>query len=295
MQNVDVKLFGNHVCGWGEGLCWNPDAVQLHFVDCMKNVVGQVSLDAPEDLRLIQTPSMPTKVLLSNKSNQVLVVLDDGIYEVTSGDIGTSPLMAMPEGSSSRFNDATVDTKGRILTGNLGLEANTAGAFWTWQKDKLSGSWSVLASKKGNANGPCFSEDGQTLYFGDTPTGNVLCYDYDQETGVASMESVFSNTFELGGVPDGAALDNEGCLWVAIYGGGVIARYTPGGTLDGTVKLPVRNPTDVIFAGPKYDRMIVTSSIEQPDDEGKTSELAGAMFEIEGAGVNGLSIGKVSI
>lgn len=300
MQKVDVVQFGDHICGWGEGLCWDPDAAVLHLVDCLRNVRGETTLDTPADLRLTATPSLPTKVLLSDEPDQHLIVLDDGIFAVAEAAEDYAKVVAMPTQSSGRFNDATVDPAGRIITGNLGLQANTDGSYWSWQGngtqgDGGAGRWSSIATKKGNANGPCFSRDGRTLYFSDSPTGNILRYDYDPATGAASNEAVFANTFELGGGPDGAAIDTDGYLWSALFGGGVIARYAPDGKLDGTIAVPVRNPTDIVFAGPNLDRMIVVSAMEQPADDREPSPLAGASFEITGAGVTGLPIGKVRL
>ncbi|MDW3098596.1 MAG: SMP-30/gluconolactonase/LRE family protein [Alphaproteobacteria bacterium] len=295
MRQVDVVQFGDHLCGWGEGLCWDPDTQLLHLVDCLRNVRGETTLDAPDDLRLIPTPTLPTKVLLSDKADRHLIVLDDGIFAMAETADAYGQVAAMPQASSGRFNDATVDPAGRIITGNLGLKANTDGSYWSWQGDGGAGNWSTIATKKGNANGPCFSNDGRTLYFADSPTGNILRYDYDPETGTASNETVLANTFELGGGPDGAAIDTDGYLWSALFGGGVIARYAPDGTLDGTIAVPVRNPTDIVFAGPNLDRMIVVSAMEQPTDDREPSPLAGASFEITGAGVTGLPIGKVRL
>lgn len=296
MRQVEVVQFGQHVCGWGEGLCWDADASRLHFVDCMRNIVGSMALDMPDNFTSITTPSMPTKVLLCDKPGQFLVVLEDGVYGAREGHLNPATLIPMPDGSSGRFNDATIDPAGRIITGNLGLTANTDGAFWRWQKGASSrGDWATFATEKGNANGPCFSEDGKTLYFADTPTGNILQYAYDPTTGKADGESIFANTLELGGVPDGAAIDAEGHLWIAVYGAGLLARYTPEGQLDTTIALPARNPTDIVFCGSKLDRVIVTSAIEQPGDTGETNALAGAMFEITEAGVTGLAVGEATL
>ncbi len=292
MRDVKVAQFHDHVCGWGEGLCWDADTGQIYFVDCARNVVGVTTLDAPNSVRLIETPSMPTKVLLSGRPGAPLVVLDDGIYEIREGKCSATAMIPMPEGAPARFNDATVDPEGRIVTGNLGLTPNTDGAYWVW--DKQDG-WRQLASAKGNANGPCFSGDGHTMYFADTPTGNIHAYEYDPVGGNASGEAVFANTFALKGAPDGAALDSEGGLWSAVYGAGAIARYASDGSVDATISLPVRNPTDIIFAGPDLDRVVVTSSMEQPDADGRGTDLAGATFEITGTGISGLPVPQVAL
>lgn len=295
MRNVTVAQLGDHICGWGEGLCWDEEATNLNFVDCMRNQIGVISLEKPNEVRFVATGSMPTKVLLTNSGARRLVLLEDGFYDVVDGVCGEAPRIAMPEASIGRFNDATCDLQGRIITGNLGLLPNTDGAFWIWGGTGSAGQWHELVGSKGNANGPCFAADGRSFYFADTPTGNILHYTYDLEAGQARDERVFASTLELGGVPDGAAIDQDECLWVAVYGGGCVARYAPDGQLLETVELPVRNPTDIAFAGVSLDRVVVSSAIEPVDDAGRASDLAGALFEIKGANVKGLQVGKVSI
>jgi sugar lactone lactonase YvrE len=91
------------------------------------------------------------------------------------------------------------------------------------------------------ANGIAWTADESRMYYVDTPTRRIDAYDYDGELG----ERV---TFaELDGWPDGLALDDEGCVWVAIYGGARIERWTPEGELDRVLEVPEQNPTACCF------------------------------------------------
>lgn len=290
MSEVNVIRFSSHLCGWGEGLCWDDRSQILYFVDCAENKIGVVSLETPDTLQFVSTPSMPTKVLLSNKNSGAMVLLEDGLYNFSGSECESVPVIEMPAQSAARFNDATADGQGRLITGNLNLEAEKTGSYWRWDKAK---GWAELVDEKANANGPCFSQDGRQLFFADTPSGNIYKYDYDAETGNVTGQQVFANTFAQGGAPDGAAFDREGYLWTALYGGGAIARYTPLGNLDRLVEVPVLNPTDIVFAGPDLDRMIVTSALEYGGEGAVKSPLAGACFEICGTGAVGVPIGAL--
>ncbi len=51
-------------------------------------------------------------------------------------------------------------------------------------------------------------------------------------------------------MPDGMAVDAEGGIWVAVWGGGVIQRYDADGQLTGVVRVPAANVTSCAFGGP---------------------------------------------
>lgn len=285
MLDIKAVPFHGHICGWGEGVCWNEHSSTLAFVDCLKNQALFVDCNNPESISVVQTPSMPTKLLLTPDPRTVIVVLQDGLYQIRNGVCAADPLIPMPSGFDGRFNDATTDAVGRLVTGTLSLEQTGGGAFWVWGRES---GWSQLSLNKSNTNGPCFSEDGRVLYIADTPTGNIYRYDYNSSDGSASNESIFVNTFGDGGAPDGAAIDADGCLWSALYGGGVVVQYAADGSVRQRIELPAKNPTDVQFFGPTLDRMIVTSAIEQNDDVTIANPNAGVTFEIFGAGARGI-------
>ena len=62
------------------------------------------------------------------------------------------------------------------------------------------------------------------------------------------------------GRPDGSCVDADGCLWNAEYGAARIVRYTPDGTIDCTIELPVDNPTCCCFGGAQLDELFITSA-----------------------------------
>ncbi len=68
------------------------------------------------------------------------------------------------------------------------------------------------------------------------------------------------------GSPDGLTVDADGGVWVAVYGGGQVHRYTPAGVLDTIVMVPdATQTTSMGFGGPELDTLFVTTAREHLD------------------------------
>ncbi len=55
-------------------------------------------------------------------------------------------------------------------------------------------------------------------------------------------------------------VDDEGCLWVALWGGGAVRRYTPDGSLDAVVPLPASQVTSCAFGGQDGGDLYITTA-----------------------------------
>lgn len=83
-------------------------------------------------------------------------------------------------------------------------------------------------------------------------------------------------------------VDAEGCLWVAIWGGWEVRRYTPGGQLDTVVELPAAQITSCAFGGPDLSTLFVRSAKDGLSARTAAQQPgAGALFRVE-VGVEGL-------
>lgn len=129
------------------------------------------------------------------------------------------------------------------------------------------------------SNGTGWSPDGSRLYYIDSPTRRVDVFDFDGER--ASGRREFASIEAGEGFPDGLTVDAEGCVWVALWDGGQVRRYTPDGALDRTIPLPVRRPTACAFGGPDLRDLYVTTA-----RVGLTAPhpLSGSLLVVPGAG-----------
>ena len=131
-------------------------------------------------------------------------------------------------------------------------------------------------------NSLCWSPDNQTLYFSDTRARVIWGFDFNLASGGLSNRRLFVDLQGQLGRPDGATVDTEGYLWSAEYGGGRVVRYTPDGTVDKVVNLPVANVTCPTFGGTDYKTLFITTASQRlAESELAEQPLAGGLFACE--------------
>lgn len=187
-----------------------------------------------------------------------------------------------------RFNDGRCDRQGRLRAGTMVMDmalARPAGALYG-----LEGSDGLASLVSGLIvpNGLAFSPDGTTMYLSDShPSVQAIwAFDYDVATGLPSGRRLFADMKPLPGRPDGAAVDQDGCYWICGNDAGMVHRFTPQGTLDRSLPLPVRKPAMCAFGGPRLDTLYVTS-IRPAGIDLSDQPLAGGVFALS-PGTRGL-------
>ncbi len=270
----------------GEGPLWDVDEQRLYWIDSFDGRVFRCTVDGSE----VRAWDVPGKIgsMALRKNGGAIVSLANGFHalDFKTGDV---TLIHDPEpgNAQTRLNDGKVDKNGRFLAGSMDtMEDGPNGSLYRLDTDlsvtKLEGDIVV-------SNGPCWSPDGRTFYFSDTWSNAISAYDYDPESGSIANKRTFV-TFDFpGGAPDGATVDEEGCVWSAVVYAGKLARFTPEGELDRVIEMPVKKVTSVMFGGPGLDILYVTSMAKPPlprfPDDGV---LRGALFAITGLGVRGV-------
>ncbi|WP_327064997.1 SMP-30/gluconolactonase/LRE family protein [Kitasatospora sp. NBC_01250] len=214
--------------------------------------------------------------LLAALGDQVLHLTDDG---------RTAPVARVPLPSPEhRLNDGRVDPLGRFWVGTM----STTGERGTSALHRVDpdGRSTLQLAGVSISNGLDHSPDGRLAYYADTPTGEVAvldCADPHRPPRRVGTLARFTH-----GVPDGLAVDAEGCVWVALFNGWAVHRYRPDGTLDAVVPLPVAKVTSCAFGGPGLDTLYITTASRLLDaTELAGQPLAGSLFACR-PGVTGL-------
>jgi sugar lactone lactonase YvrE len=163
-----------------------------------------------------------------------------------------------------RGNDGAVDSRGRFWLGMMTdlklAELQNEGVLFRLDPDL---SLHRMIEDMGISNGLGWNHDETIMYVTDTVTGNIFAYDFDVETGAISNRRVFYAAPE-GTPPDGFAMDEEGCLWVALWSGSRVVRVSPEGKLIGEIAIPARCVSCAEFAG--TDLYITTADVEPTPD-----------------------------
>jgi sugar lactone lactonase YvrE len=185
-----------------------------------------------------------------------------------------------------RLNDGRTDKAGRLCLGSLVLGRHEQhGVLY-----QIDSAGQVNALDKGFcvSNTTCFSPDGQWLYFADSLARQIWRYTYDVASGSVGPRELFIDTQPFNSAPDGATVDAEGRLWVAMVLTGQVACFSPEGQLVQSIKVPVPYPTCPCFGGANLDTLYVTSIHDSGNLLKSDDPNSGALIAIQGLGARGL-------
>jgi len=200
-------------------------------------------------------------------------------------DISDGPTVVLldknPDGSVVGFNDITTDGKGRVYAGALGFlptETVLSGIGGDRKSAPLflidtDGTARIVHPSVELTNGLGVSPDGSLLYHADS--GKRVLYVYDvAKDGDLSNRRVFAEVPE--GLPDGLAVSEDGCVWLAVAHAGKVVKFSPSGSRDAEIDFPAPMVTSLCFGGPDRRDMYVVSGSE---GTGRTD--AGSVFRVK--------------
>jgi sugar lactone lactonase YvrE len=259
----------------GEGPVWDSNGGCLYFVDILRGHVH--SVDASRVFRTIATGRM-VGALATTDSGDLVLAAQGGFVRLDIATGHISPIAGVDgDRAEIRMNDGKCDRPGRFWAGTMALdERPNAGGLYRLDPD---GCVRTMLNRVSISNGLDWSDDGRVMYFIDSPTQSVDAFDFDERTGtIANRRTVVRIDSRLG-VPDGMTLDSDGCLWVALWGGGAVHRYTPTGVLDAIVSVPTTYPTSCTFGGSALrDLYITTAAVKLSERERADQPSAGGVF-----------------
>lgn len=197
---------------------------------------------------------------LTNDPNKLICAFSGGFSLFSPTDDKKIWYLSVADcGGSIRMNDGRVDPAGRFWAGSMVQDnATTKKRGKLYRLDSATEYSDVLDGIQ-ISNGLCWSPDGDSMYFADSPTGQIERYHFDRNKGIPSNPVEFAKTAN-GVDPDGACVDSDNGMWSAHWNGSQVVRYKPNGDVDLTLLVPAKQPTSVCFGGHDMAHLFVTSA-----------------------------------
>ncbi|EFL31878.1 calcium-binding protein [Streptomyces viridochromogenes DSM 40736] len=263
----------------GEGPTWDAATGRLLWIDILGSRVH--TYDPATGRRTVRRTEQHVGAVKPRAGGGLVLNLRDGIGLLDGDsdgdrDGGFRWLHHEPV-PGRRANDAAIAPDGTLWAGTMRYDEAPGGG--TLSRIGGDGSVEVILDDVAVSNGTGWSPDGRLMYYIDSPTRRIDVFDFAD--GQVSGRRTLAEIEDGAGFPDGLTVDAEGCVWVALWEGAAVRRYTPDGELDRVIPLPVPRVTACAFAGPDLTDLYITTArvgLAAPPP------LSGSLLVVPGAG-----------
>ena len=267
---------------------WHPDEQVLYYCDIPGHKLHRFDpLSAKQHSWEFDTD---VACCAPARDGTLVLGMRDGLWRFDPASGRRTQIQPPPyDTATERFNDGKCDPPGRFWCGTI-YEPRDAARAALYCLDLRA----QLARKAGDvtvSNGLAWSPDARTMYWSDTKAHTIYAFDFDLEAGTLANRRVFArfepksegqSLDDYGGRPDGAAMDAQGCYWVAMFEGSRLLRFSASGALLREVKLPVRCATMPAFGGADLKTLYVTTASERrPAAELEAQPWAGCVLQMK--------------
>ncbi|MCD9872579.1 SMP-30/gluconolactonase/LRE family protein [Streptomyces guryensis] len=257
----------------GEGPTWDAAAGRLIWIDILGARV--YTYDPVTGRRTARVTDQHVGAAKPRAGGGLVLNLRDGVGLVDPD--GTFRWLHHEVVPGRRANDAAVAPDGSLWAGTMRYDEAAGGG--TLSRLTGDGSVELVLDDVAVSNGTGWSPDGSLMYYVDSPTRQVDVFHH--EDGRAVDRRRFAQIEDGAGYPDGLTVDADGCVWVALWDGAAVRRYTPDGELDRVIELPTPRVTACAFGGPDLTDLYITTA-----RVGLTAPhpVAGSLLVVPGAG-----------
>ena len=267
-----ADVFDTRRCFLGEGpvsragddVVWWVDILncRAHWKSLIGSTTGTVEFHSP------------VSALLPTVGGDWLVFFENTIDRFDKSFSRSTTLASWPHAEKQitrprtwRSNDAAVSPKGSVFCGTMPYKPESLpGSAFLYQLDS-EGLHEVVDGVT-ISNGLGWTTDGRKMFYVDTPTRRVDVFDVDED-GRPVNRRPFAEIPPEWGVPDGLAVDSDNHLWVAMWGGSRVQRFSPEGEPSGFVEVPCQQITSCCFAGSDLRQLVITTAsvdcVEDPN------------------------------
>ncbi|WP_130177487.1 SMP-30/gluconolactonase/LRE family protein [Cryobacterium sp. SO1] len=264
----------------GEGPVFSPSWGGLRLVDLFAGDILSLTPDGTVTRRHVDTIAAALRPRLGGGA---VIALERG-FALEKPDGTLTGLPEVWSDATVRMNDGGTAPDGSFYCGSMAYDQrHEAGSLYRLAPD---GAVTLALAGVTISNGLDWSPDGSLAYYNDTPTGRIGVFDWSPDTGLTGLRT-FAEIPSADGYPDGLTVDSDGGVWVALYAGGAVRRYTPDGRLDEVITVAADRVTACTFGGDDLSQLFITTSREDlaPGED----PLAGSIFTVT-PGVTGLPV-----
>ena len=268
----------------GEGAIWSSSRKLFFYVDIEGQKVGL--LDPVSGMTKQRQLQEKVGTLVPANDGQLILGLENSIsiFNFDSEEL-VELIKLEPEILTNRSNDGKCDAEGRLWIGTMNKEATGAvGTLYCFDGVDVK---KMIPNRK-VSNGICLSNDNTQMYYVDSFDYNIKSYDFYLEMGAISNERIIVEMKKPDYTPDGMTIDEEGMLWVAMWGEGTVNRYNPlSGELIGKVEVNAPHVSSCAFGGANMTQLLITTaSAGLSDDQLKQFPESGTLFLVD-VGIKG--------
>lgn len=271
-----------------EGPFWDGPEQALYWVDIAGRLACRFKAGRYSQWRFDE----PVSSFIPCEDGDALVTLPSGVHRLDLASAADEPrlelLCVADPIVGNRPNEARCDAEGRLWLGSMqnNLDATgedlpitrRSGGLFRVEGERVT----QLLSDMGIVNTLLWNEAADSVFSADSLDGVIYRYAIDAD-GSLGERQVWAGE-QSRGTPDGSAMDAEGYVWNARWGGHCLMRFAPDGSLDRVIELPVSHPTSCVFGGPELTTLYVTGAAPA----GRRGELDGAVLMAD-VGVRGLA------
>jgi sugar lactone lactonase YvrE len=254
---------------------WGPDG-RLTWVDAFVGEVHVSALDAAPAEDLVHAHGGIVGSVIPVADGTWVIGLDRQVWLIDAAGTHLRRLAEIDHPHQDHhLNDAKADPLGRLVIGSVNERHDepTAGLF-----QLIPDGYRELRAGMRLSNGLDWSPDERTFYYTDSDVRLIFAAEY-HEDGTLTGERVFTHVAD--GLPDGLAVDAEGCVWSAVWGAGRVERFAPDGRSIGRIRLPAPHVTSVTFGGPSLATLFVTTARDElGEQELRAAPQSGSLFAI---------------
>ena len=201
-------------------------------------------------------PINEEQLLLSNENNlAVLSLLDKK----------TSEIVCFEHQNNMRCNDGSVGPDGKYWFGTM--EKSPSGLNGELYSLNTKGELVAQDAQIGIPNSFVWLDDKFVLI-----SDSFLQQTFKVELLASGMldwpnREIWLDLSDTDSTPDGGALDAEGNVWLAIWGGAAVHKYSASGELIDKIELAALQPTSCAFGGESMDELLITTATEGMREE----------------------------